>query len=351
MKRDAGHGGAGSRRHVGADAARHSTRRQLLIAIGASALAPLASFAQQRGKLWRIGFLLAGARPASIDAHYLGAFARGLRELGYVEGKNFEIEWRFAEGNYQRLPALAAELVGLKVDLLVTGGIAANRALQQATSTIPIVNATMSEPVANGLVASLTRPGGNITGLSLTTTDMSPKHLELLKIMLPKLSRLAMLVNLGNPAHTATAKSIETNAKKLGVRVLQLDARNPDGIQRNFAIMKQERADAVIVLVDAFFLGQRQQFAELALKNHLPSIFSAQEHVEAGGLMSYGQSLTDLYRRAAGYADKIFKGAKPADMPIEQPAVFSLAINRKTAKALGLTIPQELLLRADEVIE
>ena len=241
--------------------------------------------------------------------------------------------------------------MGLKVDLLVTGGIAANRALQQATSTIPIVNATMSEPVANGLVASLTRPGGNITGLSLTTTDMSPKHLELLKIMLPKLSRLAMLVNLGNPAHTATAKSIETNAKKLGVRVLQLDARNPDGIQRNFAIMKQERADAVIVLVDAFFLGQRQQFAELALKNRLPSIFSAQEHVEAGGLMSYGQSLTDLYRRAAGYADKIFKGAKPADMPIEQPAVFSLAINRKTAKALGLTIPQELLLRADKVIE
>ena len=351
MKRDAGHDGAGSRRRVGADDVRRSTRRQLLIALSASALAPLASFAQQRGKLWRIGFLVAGTRPASMDAHYIGAFARGLRELGYVEGKNFEFEWRFGDGNYQRLPALAAELVGLKVDLLVTGGTVANRALQQATTTIPIVNATMSDPVESGLVASLSRPGGNITGLSLTTSDMSPKHIELAKLMLPKLSRLAVLVNFGNPAHPATAKSIEANAKKLVVRVQKLDARNPDGIQRNFAIMKRERADAVIVLVDAFFLSQRQQLAELALKNRLPSIFSAQEHVEAGGLMSYGQSLTDLYRRAAGFVDKIIKGAKPADMPIEQPAVFSLAINRTTAKALGLTIPQELLLRADKVIE
>ena len=328
------------------------TRREFLIALGAGALAaPLASYAQQQGKVWRIGFLISASRPPSIDAHYIGAFARGMRELGYVEGRNFTIEWRFGDGNYQRLPGLAAELVRLKVDVLATGGTAANRALQQATSTIPIVNATMSDPVGNGFAASLARPGGNITGLSLTTTDMSPKHLELLKLLLPKLTRLAVLVNLGNEAHPATAKSIETNAQKLGIKVLRLDARNPDGIERNFAIMKREHAEAVIVAVDAFFLGQRQQLAELALKNHLPSLYSAQEHAEAGGLMSYGQNLADFYRRAASYVDRIFKGAKPGDLPIEQPAIFSLVINRKTATALGLKIPQELLVRADKVIE
>jgi putative ABC transport system substrate-binding protein len=209
----------------------------------------------------------------------------------------------------------------------------------------------MSDPVGNGFARTLTHPGGNITGLSLTTTDMSPKHLELLKLLLPKLTHLGALVNLGNPAHPAIVKSITANAQKLGVKVQTLDARNPDSITRNFAVMKRERMDAVIVAVDSFFIGQRQQIAELALKERLPSIFSAQEHVEAGGLMSYGQNLSDLYRRAAGYVDKIFKGAKSADLPIEQPAAFSLAINRKTAITLGLKIPQELLLRADKVIE
>jgi putative ABC transport system substrate-binding protein len=327
-----------------------NTRRKLLLALGAAALAsPLTPHAQT--KIRRIGFLVAGPRPPSIDAHFSGAFVRGMRELGYVEGKNLVIEWRYAEGNYLRLPDLAAEMLRMNVDVIVTGGGSANRALQQATSTIPIVNATMSDPVGNGFAKSLAQPGGNITGLSLTTTDMSPKHIELLKLMLPKLTRLAVLVNLGNPAHAAIVKSIGANAQKLGVKIQTLDARNPEGIARNFAIMKQERAEAVIVAVDAFFLGQRQQIAELALKNHLPSIFSAQEHVEAGGLMSYGQNLADMYRRAAGYVDKILKGAKPGDLPIEQPAVFSLAINRKTAKALGLTIPNELLVRADKVIE
>ena len=327
-------------------------RRKLILAFGMSALtAPLVSFGQQKNKIWRIGFLVAGPRPPSIDAHYLGAVARGMRELGYVEGKNFVIEWRFAEGNYQRLPDLAAEMVRMNVDVIVTAGTTANRAAQQATTTIPIVGATMSDPIGNGFAKTLAHPGGNITGLSLTTTDMSPKHLELLKLLLPKLARLGVLVNLGNPAHSAIVKSIGANAQKLGVKTQTLDARNPDGIERNFAIMKRERADAVIVAVDAFFIGQRQQIAELALKNHLPSIFSAQEHVDAGGLMSYGQNLSDLYRRAAAYVDKIFKGAKPGDLPIEQPAVFSLAINRKTAKALGLAIPNELLLRADKVIE
>ena len=329
-----------------------SRRRQILIALGSGAfLTPYASFAQQTNKLRRIGFLVAAARPPSIDAHYMGTFIRGLRDLGYVEGKNFVIEWRFADGNYQRLPALAGELVGLNVDVLVTGGTAANSALQKATTTIPIVNATMSDPVGNGFAKSLTHPGGNITGLALATTDMSPKHVELLRLIVPKLTSLGVLVNLGNSAHPAVAKSITTNAQRLGIKVRILDARNADGLTRNFSIMKQERTEAVIAVVDAFFISQRREIAELALKNNLPSMFSAQEHVEAGGLMSYGQNLADHYRRAAAYVDKIFKGAKPGNLPIEQPAVFSLTINSKTAKALGLAIPQELLLRADKVIE
>ena len=329
-----------------------SRRRQILIALGSGAfITPYASFAQQTNKLRRIGFLVAAARPPSIDAHYMGAFIRGLRDLGYVEGKNFVIEWRFADGNYQRLPALAGELVGLNVDVLVTGGTAANGALQKATTTIPIVNATMSDPVGNGFAKSLTHPGGNITGLALATTDMSPKHVELLRLIVPKLTSLGLLVNLGNSAHPAVAKSITTNAQRLGIKVRILDARNADGLTRNFSIMKQERTEAVIAVVDAFFISQRREIAELALKNNLPSMFSAQEHVEAGGLMSYGQNLADHYRRAAAYVDKIFKGAKPGNLPIEQPAVFSLTINSKTAKALGLAIPQELLLRADKVIE
>jgi len=329
-----------------------SRRRQILIALGSGAfLTPYASFAQQTNKLRRIGFLVAAARPPSIDAHYMGTFIRGLRDLGYVEGKNFVIEWRFADGNYQRLPVLAGELVSMNVDVLMTGGTAANSALQKATTTIPIVNATMSDPVGNGFAKSLTHPGGNITGLALATTDMSPKHVELLRLIVPKLTSLGLLVNLGNSAHPAVAKSITTNAQRLGIKVRILDARNADGLTRNFSIMKQERTEAVIAVVDAFFISQRREIAELALKNNLPSMFSAQEHVEAGGLMSYGQNLADHYRRAAAYVDKIFKGAKPGNLPIEQPAVFSLTINSKTAKALGLAIPQELLLRADKVIE
>jgi len=329
-----------------------SRRRQILIALGSGAfLTPYASFAQQTNKLRRIGFLVAAARPPSIDAHYMGTFIRGMRDLGYVEGKNFVIEWRFADGNYQRLPALAGELVSMNVDVLMTGGTAANSALQKATTTIPIVNATMSDPVGNGFAKSLTHPGGNITGLALATTDMSPKHVELLRLIVPKLTSLGVLVNLGNSAHPAVAKSITTNAQRLGIKVRILDARNADGLTRNFSIMKQERTEAVIAVVDAFFISQRREIAELALKNNLPSMFSAQEHVEAGGLMSYGQNLADHYRRAAAYVDKIFKGAKPGNLPIEQPAVFSLTINSKTAKALGLAIPQELLLRADKVIE
>ncbi len=328
------------------------TRRQFVIALGASPFAgSLHAVAQQSGGLRRIGILISPARPPSLDAHYIGAFPRRLRELGYIEGKNVALEWRFADGKYERLASLAEELVRLKVDVIVTGGTAANRALQKATSTIPIVNAAIIDPVGNGFAASLARPGGNITGLSLTTTDMSPKHLELLKLMLPKLSRLAVLVNLGNPGHPAIVKGLQANAQQLGITVTPIDARTPEEIERGFVTMKKERAEAVIVTIDAFFIGQRQQLAALALNNRLPSLFSVREQVEAGGLMSYGQNLAEFYKRAATYVDKILKGAKPGDLPIEQPASFALLINRKTAKALGLTVPQELVLRADEVIE
>ena len=327
-----------------------NTRRKILIALGASALAlPLPSPAQ--GKMWRIGFLAVRPRPASPEADVYGGFVQGMRELGYVEGKNFAIDWRFADNKYDRLPGLAAELVKLKVDVIVTAGTAANTAAQKATATIPIVGATMIDPVGSGFASSLARPRRNITGLALTTTDMSPKQLEILKLMLPKMTRVAVLADLANPGHPDIVSGLETTAQKMGVKVLPLDARNPDDVERAFEAMKREHAEAVIVVLDAFFIGQRRQLAELALKNRLPSIYSAREHVDAGGLMSYGQNLTDFYRRAAGYVDKILKGAKPGELPIEQVATFSLTINGKTAKALGLTIPPELMLRADKVIE
>ena len=326
-------------------------RRQLLIVFGASALAASFPALAQPGKVARVGFLAVRSRATPPATEPYTGFVQGMRELGYIEGKNLVIEWRYADGKYERLPSLAAELVKLKVEVVVTTGAAANRAALQATTSIPIVGATMSDPVESGFAVSLTRPGGNMTGLALTTTDMTPKHLELIRLVLPKLTRLALMVNLANSGNGAIAKSVQSIAQKLGIKVQTLDARNADGIERAFAIMKRERAEAVIVAIDGFFIGQRQQIAALALKNRLPSIFSVQEHTEAGGLMSYGQNLSDFYRRAAGYVDKILRGAKPGDLPIEQPAIYSLAINRKTAKALGLTISQELMLRSDKVIE
>ena len=329
------------------------TRRKLLMAFGASALAsPLASLAQQQGKVWRIGFL--GARSRSTLSNpdvYYDAFTQGMRELGYVEGKNLVIEWRFADGKYERLPGLASELVQMKVEVIVTHSTPATQALQRATKTIPIVTAAVIDPVGSGFAVSLARPGGNITGLSVITVDVSPKHIELLKIMMPTLSRVAVLVNPGNPVHAAVLKSIQAAAQQVGIKILPVNARSPEEIERGFAMMKREHAEAVIIVADAFFFGQGRQIAELALKNRMPSIFQDREHVEAGGLMSYGQNVTDFFRRAATYVDKILKGAKASNLPIEQPTRFYLVINRKTANALGLTISQELLLRADEVIE
>jgi len=328
-------------------------RRKLLAAFGLCTLAAsFGSLAQQQGKVRRIGFLALRSRPtpSTPDVSY-DAFTQGIRELGYVEGKNLVVEWRFADGKYERLSSLATELVRLKLEVMVSHSTPGIQALQKATNTIPIVAAVVGDPVASGFAASLARPGGNITGLSNIPVDLSPKHIELLKLMMPALSRTAVLVNPGNLSHPAILKGVHAAAQQLGVKILPVDARNSEEIERGFSEMKRERADGVIILGDSLFVGQRRQIIDLSARNPLLSMFYFREDVEAGGLMSYGQNLADFYRRAATYVDKILKGAKPAELPIEQPTKIHLAINRKTAKALGLVIPQELLLRADEVIE
>jgi putative ABC transport system substrate-binding protein len=327
-------------------------RRQLLVAIGASAFTvPLVSFAQQQGKVWRVGFLSQRGRPASIDADFYGGFPRGMRELGYVEGKNLTIEWRFADGNLENLSAQAAELARLNVDLILTAGDAATKAAQRATTTIPIVIGAAADPVGNGLVASLARPGGNTTGLSNLSGDLRPKHLEMLIGMMPKLTRVAVLANPVTRIDVAAVKILEAAAQKTNVKLLSMQAGTAAEIDSTFATISREGAGAVIVTLNPLYVQQRRQIAELAAKYRLASIAPNSEYAEAGGLMSYGQNQSENYRRAATYVDKIFKGAKPADLPIEQPTKLELIINGKTAKALGLTIPQTLLISADKVIE
>jgi len=274
-----------------------------------------------------------------------------MRDLGYVEGKHFVIEARYADGKTERLPDLAAELVRSKVDVIVATGTPLYQALQKATKTIPIVITTSPDPVRDGFAASLARPGGNFTGLSSNNAEAIPKHVELLMTAVPRLSRIAVLRNPDNVGSFPQLKSIQAAAQKTGLQVLPVDARTPDGIERGFSTMAKERAEAVIIPGDTFFLQQVRQIAELALKHRLPSTYVTREYAEAGGFMSYGQNITENFRRAATYVDKILKGAKPGELPIEQPTIFELVINRKTARAIGLTIPQELLLRADRVIE
>jgi len=324
----------------------------VLIALGLGAFAvPLASFAQQQGKIWRVGFL-ALRHVDFVDAdYYYGPFRQGMRELGYVEGRNLVIEWRSAEGKAERLPDLAAQLVQGKVDVIVTAGSAATSAAQKATSTLPIVMATTADPVGSGFVKSLARPGTNLTGLSNLTLDISAKNLEIMLSLVPRLSQVAVLVNPANSAHAAILKSTRTAAQKLNIQVLPAEARTAQEIERAFSVMAREHAGAVIIAIDAFFIQQGRQIANLAAKHRLPSMSGSREYVEAGGLMSYGQNLADNFRRAATYVDKILKGAKPGDLPVEQPTTFELFISRKAAKALGITIPQSILVRADKVIE
>ena len=305
--------------------------------------------AQQATQSPRIGCLI-GASPFS-ESGRVEAFRQGLRELGYVEGKNIVIEYRYAEGKLDRLPALAAGLVRLKVDVIITAGPLPTRAAKEATSTIPIVMAQDPDPVGNGFVASLARPGGNITGLSSVAPELSGKRLELLKESVPRLSRVAVFGTSTYPGNTQALKEIEIAAKAFGVRLQHLDVLDPKGIERAFRAATKERADAVLWLVaGGVGGGHRTQILELALKSRLPVMYTRQEIVEAGGLMTYGVHLTDLYRRTATYVDKILKGAKPADLPVEQAQKFELIINLKAAKQIGLTIPPNVLARADKVI-
>jgi putative ABC transport system substrate-binding protein len=315
-------------------------------------LAPLAAEAQQAAKIARIGLL---ATNLAATPHLPEAFRQGLRDLGYVEGRNLVIEYRDAEGKVDRLPALAAELVALKVDVIVaTQGTRAALTAMQATKTIPIVFASVADPVASGLVTTLARPGGNVTGLSNVAPELVGKRLELLTQAVPGVSRVAVLWRpgaLGERTDKDMLKEAEAAARALGVRLQVVEARGPADIDRAFSDMTKARAGALTVLPSNPFLREHRRLVDLAAKNRLPAVYFSREFVDAGGLMSYGANFADLYRRAATYVDKILKGAKPADLPIEQPTKFELVINAKTAKALGLTIPQSVLARADHIIE
>jgi len=327
-------------------------RRKLIVAIGAGALtAPLFSFAQQQNKVWRVGFLAARHMDFIDSDDYYGPFRQGMRELGYVEGKNLVIEWRSAEGKYERLPGLATELVNLKMDVIVTAGTPAISAAQKATITIPIVMGGGGDPVGSGFVKSLARPDGNITGLSIMAGDFRLKQLEMLLAIVPNLSRVVVLVNPSNTASIKNLEIVQAAAHKRGVKTFRADAGTPDEIDNAFSWMRRQNAGALIVVLDQFLLQQKSQIAALTTKYRLPCATSDRAYSEAGVLMSYGINLGDQYRRAATYVDKILKGAKPADLPVEQPTKFELVINAKTAKALGLTIPRALQTSADKVIE
>ncbi|HEY2920515.1 MAG TPA: ABC transporter substrate-binding protein [Candidatus Binatia bacterium] len=304
--------------------------------------------AQQPAKVPRIGYLT--IPPLSAIVARTEAFRQGLRELGYVEGKNIVIEWRSAEGKAERLPSIAAELMRLKVHVIVTGGPAATRPAKEATNTIPIVMAQDSDPVGNGFVASLARPGGNITGLSTLAPEISGKQLELLKEIIPRLSRVAVFGSSTDPGNAQMLRETELAASAFGVKLQYLDILASKDFESAFRAASKGRADAVLLLPNPLVTPQRRQIAELAIKSRLPAIYYRREHVEDGGLMTYGVRYTDLDRRAATYVDKILKGAKPADLPVEQPTKFELIVNLNTAKQIGLTIPPNVLARADRVI-
>ena len=327
-------------------------RRDTVLALLALGAAPLAAEAQQAAKVARIGYL---SPNLAASPHLRDAFLQGLRDLGYVEGRNVVIEYRDAEGKLERLPTLAAELVALKVDVLFAGGGSrAAVAAKQATRTVPIVFTGVGDPVESGLVTSLARPGGNVTGLSSLGPELVGKRLELLKQAVPGVSRVAVLWQPGAlPERTEKdiLKEIEVAARALGVRPQFVEARGPADIDRAFSDMTRARAGALTVLPSNMFHREHRRLVDLAAKNGLPAVYPWRDYVDAGGLMSYGPNLADNLRRAATYVDKILKGAKPGDLPVEQPTKFELVINLKTAKAVGLTIPQSVLGRADEVIQ
>jgi putative ABC transport system substrate-binding protein len=321
----------------------------LLLGLLAFGAAPLAAEAQQAGKVYRVGHLSTPTRE-SVERG-LGAFLRKLRELGWVEGQNLIIEYRWAEGDVERLPDLAADLVRRKVDVIVAPAGSAALAAKNATSSIPIVMIFPSDPVETGLVASLSRPGGNITGTTFTAgPEIFGKQLQILKEAIPNASRVAILANPADSSFALQVRDVEATARSLHIRVQNVEARGPEELDSAFAAMARERAEALLVTGSSTFLAHRVRLAELAIKGRLPTMLSFRESVEAGGLMAYAVNMADFVGRAAVYVDKILKGAKPADLPIEQPTRFELVINLKTANALGITIPQSLLLRANDVI-
>ena len=324
----------------------------MLIALGLGALATaLPAFAQQRDRIRRIGFLYFGTRESAVDSGRYRAFLDGMRELGYVEGKNFTIEARFADGKAEPLPSLVTELIRSKPEVIVATGTPVYAALKQSTNTIPVVITVTADPVFDGFAASLARPGGNFTGLSTGNVELYPKQIELLKAAVPNLSHVALLWNPNNPGHPARLKAMLAISRKAGIKALQVEGRSADEIERGFAQISRDHAQAVVILNDTFFVQQFRQIATLALKHRLPSMLGAVEFAEAGGFMGYGQNVVDNFRSAATFVDKILKGAKPGELPFEQPMRLQLVINRGTAKAIGLAIPRELLLRADKVIE
>jgi len=325
-------------------------RRKLLTLLSFGVLAgALPALAQQKGKAWRIGFL-GSASPSGAPADRMEALRAGLRDLGYVEGKNIVIEYRWAEENYGRLPQLAAELVHLKVDVIVTHGTPGTRAAKTATTTIPIVVATSGDLVALGLVASLARPGGNVTGSTIFTPEITAKRLELLADVLPRMRRAAALINSDNPAKEPVLQALEATAKSRRLELQPFGVRGQDEFASVFLAMAKSRVDAVVLTDDPMLNANFAGIANAAARQRLPSA-GPRESAEAGGLIGYGINLVEMWRRAAFFVDKILKGAKPGDLPIERATTFDLVINMKTAKALGITIPQSILVRADRVIE
>jgi len=328
-------------------------RREFIAGLAAGvAVAPFAALAQRKEKIWRIGFFYNSSRQSAMETGRYPAFIQGMRDLGYLEGKDFVVEARFAQdGDLERLPALAAELVQSNLDVIVSSGGAAAQSLKSATSTIPVVIAISNNPVFEGFAQSLARPGGNFTGLSAFLDEVFPKHIEMLKLVAPKLSRIACLAHAGHPYHPELLKRIDAAAQPHGIQVLRVESDSLDTIEKAIARARRERAQALMILGDTFFVQYFRQIAAATAKNRLPSIYSGREYPDAGGLMSYGPYFPDSYRRTAAYVDKILKGAKPGDLPFEQPTKFELVVNRKTANALGITLEQELLFRADKVIE
>ena len=326
-------------------------RRKLLVALAAGTLtAPVRLFAQQpSGRIPRIGWLSPGSGATYKDV--LEEYRRGMLDLGYVEGRTVETEFLYADGQPDRLPGLAAELVAHKVDIIVTSSTPGCLAAKQATTTIPIVFAASSDPLSTGVVKSLARPGGNITGLSLMAADLSAKRLELLQILVPGISRVAVLWDFSNPGMALRVQETRLAAEQLKATFYDAGARDLNGLEASFAALSERRPEALVVTAEPFTISHRDRILEFTMRNRIPAIYEEGRFAQAGGLMAYGPNVRDMFRRAAAYVDKILRGAKPADLPVEQPTQFELVVNLKTAKALGLTVPPSLLARADQVIE